>query len=100
MRKVIWHQNALDALTRLWLQSDSEMRKAITEAVHSVDKRLANDAEHEGESRDDGRRITFEPPLVLVFRIEADGQTVTVLEVSPDTAKQIETWFAADNDAR
>ena len=81
MRQVEWHQSVVDELTRLWLQSDSSERKAITRACHAVEKRLANDPENEGESRPDGRRITFEPPLVLVFRVEADGRTVTVLDV-------------------
>ncbi len=34
-----------------------------------------------GESRPGGRRITFVAPLAVRFQIEADGQTVTVLQV-------------------
>jgi hypothetical protein len=81
MRKVEWLQDVLDALAQLWMQSDSDLRQAITKACYAVEKRLAKDPENEGESRVDGRRITFEPPLAVVFRLEADGRTVTVVEV-------------------
>ncbi len=81
MRKVDWLQEVLDTLTLLWMQADSDLRKAITQACHAVEKRLAKDPENEGESRADGRRITFEPPLAMVFRVESDGRTVTVVEV-------------------
>jgi hypothetical protein len=81
MRKVDWLQDVLDALAQFWMESDSNLRKAITKACHAVEKRLAMDPETEGESRADGRRITFEPPLAVVFRVEADGRTVTVVEV-------------------
>jgi hypothetical protein len=81
MRKVEWLQDVLVTLALLWMQSDSDLRKEITKACHAVEKRLAKDPENEGESRADGRRITFEPPLAVVFRLEADGRTVTVVDV-------------------
>ncbi len=71
----------LDALTQLWINSDADLRKAITKACHALEKRLASDPENEGESRPDGRRITFEPPLAVIFQIEADAKTVTILDV-------------------
>ncbi len=81
MRNVEWIEDALDQLTRIWSNADSGVRKSITKATHALEKRLAGNPENEGESRSDGRRITFESPLVVVFRIEAGGQTVTLLEV-------------------
>lgn len=81
MKKVEWPQSVLDALTKYWLQADSTDRKAITQACHAIEKRLSNDPENEGESREAGRCITFELPLSVIFRVEADGRTVTVLKV-------------------
>ncbi len=81
MFRVDWLQVALDELTNLWIQADSTQRRAITAASQVVEQRLSNDPANEGESRPGGRRITFVPPLALRFQIEADGQTVTVLQV-------------------
>ena len=83
MRKIEWIQDALDHLTQIWMHGDSDLRNAITKACHALEKRLAVDADGEGESRADGRRITFEPPLTFEFRVEAGGQIVTVLKVRP-----------------
>ena len=71
----------MDQLTEIWTQADSELRKAITRANHALDKRLAANAENEGESRPNNRRITFEQPLAIFFRVESDGLVVTVLKV-------------------
>ena len=81
MFRVEWLQTALDELSDLWLQADSTQRQAITAATHIVEQRLLNDPINEGESRSGNRRITFVPPLAVRFQIEADGQTVTVLQV-------------------
>ncbi len=81
MFRVEWHPEALDDLTTVWIQSDADARQAITAASHEVDNRLGNDPRNEGESRQNGRRITFVPPLAVDFQIEADENTVTVLQV-------------------
>jgi plasmid stabilization system protein ParE len=81
MFRVRWERRALDELTRLWTQEDSVTRQAITAASHTIDQRLRQNPRQEGESRSKRRRITFVPPLTVVFRVEADGQTVSVLEI-------------------
>jgi plasmid stabilization system protein ParE len=81
MFRVRWERRALDELTDLWTQADSVLRQAITAASHAVDQRLQADPNGEGESRARGRRITFVPPLAVIFRVEAAGQTVSVLQV-------------------
>jgi len=57
------------------------LRQAITAASHAIEQSLRNNPHNAGESRSGGRRIVFAPPLAVVFRVEADGQTVTVLQV-------------------
>jgi hypothetical protein len=81
MFRVRWERRALDELTDQWLEADSVLRQAITAAAHRIDGRLQADAANEGESRPNDRRIMFEPPLAVTFRIEADGRTASVLHV-------------------
>jgi hypothetical protein len=81
MFRVEWLQVALDELTTLWTGADATDRQGITTASHEIDQRLSNDPSNEGESRSPGCRITFVPPLAIRFQIEADGRTVTVLQI-------------------
>ena len=81
MIRVRWERKALDELTTLWTQADSVQRQVITAASHTLDQRLGKNPFNEGESRSKGRRITFVPPLAVIFRIEPDGQTVSMLQV-------------------
>jgi hypothetical protein len=81
MIKVEWLQSALDELANLWMLADSVEREAITSATHVLDERLRSNPHEEGESRPQGLRITFVPPLAVRFRVERNGQSVTVLHV-------------------
>lgn len=76
-----WAKAAVNELTDLWLQADSNMRQRITKAADQVDRELIRDPIGKSESRANGRRIAFFPPLGVTFRIEADGKTVTLLHV-------------------
>ena len=81
MFRIEWLQSAMDELSSLWIGADSTQRQAITSATHAVEQRLQIDPANEGESRSGNRRITFVAPLAVRFRVEAYGQTVTVLHV-------------------
>ena len=81
MFRIEWLQSALDELATQWTLAASTERQAITAASHAMERKLAEDPVHEGESRFRGRRITFAPPLAVTFRIQPDAQTVTVLQV-------------------
>jgi hypothetical protein len=81
MFRVEWLQSPIDELARLWIGADSALRQALTAACHEIDQRLRDDPLNESESRPNGRRITFVPPLAVTFRIERDGRTVTVVEI-------------------
>ena len=81
MFRVRWARRALDELADRWAQADSALRKALTAASHTIDQRLGRDPLNDGESRSRGRRLTFVPPLAVIFRVENDGQTVSVLNV-------------------
>jgi hypothetical protein len=81
MFKVRWQRRALDELANCWLHADSASRHAITAASQDIDQRLRQDPSHEGESRSRGRRITFVPPLAVVFRVDVGRNNVSVLQV-------------------
>jgi hypothetical protein len=81
MFRVEWFQSAVNELATAWLQADSAERRSITDASQLIERRLQRGARTAGESRSGGRRIIFAPPLAAVFRVEADGQTVTVEQV-------------------
>jgi plasmid stabilization system protein ParE len=81
MFRLRWSRKAEDRLAEFWLQADSSLRQAITTACHGLEQRLGVDPHNEGESRSKGRRIAFEPPLGVLYRVEPDGQTVSILQV-------------------
>ena len=76
-----WEEAALNELAALWLQAGSAMREAITAAAHQIDQQLQANPYGLGESRPEGRRVLFFYPLGVLFRIEQDEQTVSVLHI-------------------
>jgi plasmid stabilization system protein ParE len=81
MFRVRWEEAAENELTTLWTDAESALRQLITETVSQIDRQLEADPLAQSESRSEGRRILFSSPLGILYRIEADGQTVTVLPV-------------------
>ncbi|HET6575498.1 MAG TPA: hypothetical protein VFG68_17985 [Fimbriiglobus sp.] len=76
---VIWLPLAQNELAQVWL--DATDRNAVTAASNRIDQRLAADPVSEGESRSADERITFDPPLRVVFRVAAATRDVFVLSV-------------------
>ncbi len=81
MFRVEWLQSALNELAAIWLKADSSTRDAVTVAARQIDRQLAARPEQQGESRTGGRRILFVYPLAVVFRVDAQRRTVSVLNV-------------------
>ena len=75
---VFWLPDAEAELTAIWLAS--VQRAAVTRAAAELDRRLASNPTSEGESRSNDR-ITFEPPLALIFRVDSGTKTVIVSQV-------------------
>lgn len=76
---VLWKQQAEDQLAEIWLASDRSPE--VTVAADELEKILRNDAQNQGESRSDSRRVVFIPPLVVAFRVNEDDRVVWVLSV-------------------
>jgi hypothetical protein len=81
MFRVRWQDAALNELAALWLAADSPLRQRITAATSVIDQQLKTDPLGPSESRPGNRRILFVAPLGILIRLEADGQTVSVLRV-------------------
>jgi plasmid stabilization system protein ParE len=80
MFRVRWTRNASNQLADIWTAAADQA--AVTAASHRVEQALARDPENQGEDRPNNRRIVFEPPLVMTYRINKADGTVTVLNVS------------------
>ena len=76
---VTWVPPAETELAALWL--DGSIRGAVTEAARRIDRALRADPAIQGESRDEGLRVMFEPPLGVSFRVLPDERLVQVLDV-------------------
>ena len=82
---MVWHQTALDQLAGIWLSTDDRQR--VTEAAHSIDRKLSEDPEiHSGRVGDQMRVHRSAPLEVLIdfFENERLVVVVTVVEVRPD----------------
>ena len=81
MFHVEWLQSALDELADFWTKADSKQRLAITKASNFLEQELRLDGPNQGESRPFDCRIVFVPPLATTFRLEPDGNTISILHV-------------------
>jgi plasmid stabilization system protein ParE len=76
MYRVRWTRKASNQLAEIWnIATD---RNAIAAASHRIDQALASDPENQGEDRPNNRRVLFEPPLLVFYRIDNSNHTVIV----------------------
>lgn len=75
---VTWHPDAEDELARIWMAAPD--RHAVTEAANRIERLLRHDPERQGEDYH-GRRLLFEAPLAVVFRVSPDDRLVQVVQV-------------------
>ncbi len=76
---VVWQPTAENQLATAWV--DATDRGAVARASDRVDRVLAVDPAHEGESRDRGRRLVFVPPLAVTYEVIEDDKLVRILRV-------------------
>jgi hypothetical protein len=81
MFRVEWLQEALDELTRIWMQADSRLRQAITAAAHAIDQELQANPYRESESRNGEDRVLFVHPLGVQIEIDLSQRIVWILHV-------------------
>ena len=81
MFSVRWTASALNELAAIWTDAELTERRSITAATDRIDLLLSSHPENEGESRTGARRITFVPPLVVVFSLKSQQRVVRILHV-------------------
>jgi hypothetical protein len=78
MFEVIWLQRAVNNLAEIWSEGDSALRQEITKAANIIERTLRDDAIGASESREEGRRVMFVPPLGVLFQVDQDSGRVLV----------------------
>jgi hypothetical protein len=81
MFRVVWPQEALDELVRIWVKSDTSFRNAITAASNEIDRTLADNPQDMGESRVGSERICFIFPLGFRFEVDRGNKMVRLLQL-------------------
>ncbi len=76
---VLWKPNAASLLAEIWL--DAPDKRAVTAAADTIDLLLKNNPLDQGESRGDNLRILIVEPLAVLYDVQEDDRTVTVLSV-------------------
>lgn len=81
---VTWREDAYLLLAKIWGAASD--KTVVMRAVHAIDSELSEDAPTKGESRVDGRRVLFAPPLAITFRVSfrlAEAEIVDVWTIRP-----------------
>jgi plasmid stabilization system protein ParE len=73
---VVWTVAARDQLALIWMRHPD--RNAVTAAAGRSERRLGPDPESQGEERPPDRRILFESPLVVIYRVDVANRRVVV----------------------
>jgi hypothetical protein len=76
---LIWKPAVEQRLAQIWTEAAD--RRAVTEAADKIDEVLRTHPLAVGESRDEGRRILIEEPLVVVYRVLEEDRLVRVVGV-------------------
>jgi plasmid stabilization system protein ParE len=81
MFAVVWADQALDELADIWVAATPELRDRIEASVRRLGQRLQADPTAIGESRSNNRRVAFDPPIAIIYRIDTAGRSVEVTHV-------------------
>ena len=76
---VVWKPAAERLLMEIWMRAKD--RDAVAQAADSLDVVLSTNAEQQGESRDEGIRVTFSAPLGIYYEASAADRQARVLAV-------------------
>jgi hypothetical protein len=76
---VTWKPSSEDELADLWTKGPD--RAAIAAAANAIDALLRVDPHLKGESRADGTRVLFHPPLGVRFEVNEPDRVVEILKV-------------------
>ncbi|MEX2139528.1 MAG: hypothetical protein WD894_09725 [Pirellulales bacterium] len=66
---VVWKPAAERHLMEIWMRASD--RDAVARAADDLDAALTHNADQQGESREEGVRVTFAAPLGINFEVSA-----------------------------
>lgn len=76
--RVAWDPDAFRGLMRAFVAANQP--PAAIQAFDEIERILSNDADAQGESRDENRRILIVPPIGVIFRARPDIAEVLILD--------------------
>lgn len=76
---LLWVQSAEEELVEIWMNSRD--RNEVTRAAEAIERDLRVDAETKGMELAEGLRALNEPPLRVIFTVQAAERIVEVLRV-------------------
>ena len=76
--RVHWTRKAINQLAAIW--NASRDRKSVSVASYCIDQALTADPADQGEERPPDRRIMFESPLAVIYRIDHLRNRVVVID--------------------
>ena len=76
---VVWLPRAEQELAEVWDRSTD--RAAVTRSADRTDRLLSSFPDRLGEERPDKRRLLFDGPLGILFRVLMDDRLVRVISV-------------------
>jgi hypothetical protein len=79
MYSIYRSQEAATALHETWERADEPLREAICRALRRADRRLHEDPQEQGESREKRTRILFQHPLGVLFEVDEERKLVVIL---------------------
>lgn len=79
MFRLRWRRVALNQLAAIWTGATDQ--NAVTTASHRIEQLLRHDPENVGEDRPNGRRVIFDAPLVVLYRVDTTASVVRIVGV-------------------
>lgn len=70
MFSVFKPESALGDILSAWNEGDGHTRAAIELAMLGLERQLQENPHEHGESREDGRRVLFLPPLAITVEVD------------------------------
>jgi plasmid stabilization system protein ParE len=77
--RVRWKKVARDQLATVWLAHADQA--GVTAAAHRIEQSLRHDPENVGEDRPNGRRVIFDAPPVVPYRVNTAANVVRIVAV-------------------
>jgi hypothetical protein len=77
IHRVVWEVEAVQSLEEIWDAAFDQ--ESIAHAIDVIEEELSEDAMQMGESRDEGFRVYFAPPLAVLYWAN-DRATEVIIE--------------------